>query len=160
MNSDTPKDYIDVLPGAATGLKTVAAGIGPDVFTNPTPCEVYDVRGLANHLFYWAPVLTAAGRGEPAPSDRPAESDVDLAGPDWPDRVPAVVDEIVAAWSSPSAWQGTARYGTTDLPATVAGSIVLVELVVHGWDLARATGRDYPVDPAAADAALEILGWL
>ncbi len=41
------------------------------------------------------------------------------------------------------------RAGGIDLPGEVAGAVAADELVIHGWDLARATGRPYDPDPAA-----------
>ena len=38
------------------------------------------------------------------------------------------------------------RAGGVDLPGEVAGLVALDELVVHGWDVARATGQPYEVD--------------
>jgi uncharacterized protein (TIGR03086 family) len=34
----------------------------------------------------------------------------------------------------------------------VAGLVALDELVVHGWDIARATGQPYDCDPASLEA--------
>jgi uncharacterized protein (TIGR03086 family) len=34
------------------------------------------------------------------------------------------------------------------------GGMLLMELVLHGWDLARATGQEYRLDDATAAAAL------
>ena len=34
-----------------------------------------------------------------------------------------------------------------DLPSEIAGVIALDEVVVHGWDLAVATGQPYAVEP-------------
>ncbi len=39
-------------------------------------------------------------------------------------------------------------------PARWRGSVALTEVVVHGWDLARATGQPYDIDAATADAML------
>jgi uncharacterized protein (TIGR03086 family) len=41
------------------------------------------------------------------------------------------------------------RAGGVDLPGAVAAAVATDELVIHGWDLARATGQDYDPDPAA-----------
>jgi uncharacterized protein (TIGR03086 family) len=41
--------------------------------------------------------------------------------------------------------------GTFELPAELAGGMVLGEFVLHGWDLARATGQSLTVpEPLAA----------
>jgi uncharacterized protein (TIGR03086 family) len=42
--------------------------------------------------------------------------------------------------------------GPIEMPAGVAVLVALDELVVHAWDLARATGQDYVPDPAAVAA--------
>ena len=44
------------------------------------------------------------------------------------------------------------RVGGVDLPGEVAGVVGLDELVVHGWDLAQATGQAYECDPASLAA--------
>ena len=38
------------------------------------------------------------------------------------------------------------RAGGVDLPGEVAGLVALDELVIHGWDVARASGQAYDCD--------------
>ena len=40
------------------------------------------------------------------------------------------------------------------MPAEIMGTVALDELVLHGWDLARATGPPYTCDPASSAAVL------
>ena len=57
------------------------------------------------------------------------------------------IDRVVKAWSEPDAWEGMTRMGgPMELPATMIGGMVLGEFVVHGWDLARATGQGFGWD--------------
>jgi uncharacterized protein (TIGR03086 family) len=44
--------------------------------------------------------------------------------------------------------------GGIPLPGEVAGLVALDEVVLHGWDLARATGQEFRCDPASAEAVL------
>jgi uncharacterized protein (TIGR03086 family) len=43
------------------------------------------------------------------------------------------------------------RVGGVDLPGEVAAVVALDELVVHGWDLARATGQPYKCDRSSLE---------
>ena len=44
------------------------------------------------------------------------------------------------------------------MPASAMGVVALNEVVVHGWDLAVATGQEYRPDPASVQACLEMVG--
>ena len=48
-----------------------------------------------------------------------------------------------------------AEAGGVRMPAEQMGAVALDELVLHGWDLARATGQPFPCDPASTAAVLE-----
>jgi uncharacterized protein (TIGR03086 family) len=58
----------------------------------------------------------------------------------------------VAAWRRPQDWDGTAEAGGITMPAHVAATVALNEVLVHGWDLAVATGQDYKADPSSVKA--------
>jgi uncharacterized protein (TIGR03086 family) len=57
---------------------------------------------------------------------------------------------LAEAWHDPSAWEAMTRAGGIDLPGEVAGLVALDEVVIHGWDLAVATGQPYEPDEATA----------
>jgi uncharacterized protein (TIGR03086 family) len=46
------------------------------------------------------------------------------------------------------------KAGGVDLPGEIAGLVVLDEVLLHGWDLARATGQGYVVTDEEARAVL------
>jgi uncharacterized protein (TIGR03086 family) len=50
---------------------------------------------------------------------------------------------------------GTVRLGTSEMPATLATDILLIELLVHAWDFAKATGQSIKVDDALSAYVLE-----
>src|SRR5262249_36710268 len=62
-----------------------------------------------------------------------------------------------SAWAAPAAWDGATQVGGVDLPGGIAGLIALNEIVLHGWDLATATGQPYDQDPATLQACLDAL---
>jgi hypothetical protein len=53
------------------------------------------------------------------------------------------VGMLADAWQDPQAWEGSTRAGGIEMPAAVVGLVALDELIVHGWDIAVATGQTY-----------------
>lgn len=116
--------------------------IETDQLGAPTPCREYDVGQLVNHLLFWGPSLEGAARKESIPPPEDDDRDIVLTHGDWAVALEAQLERLVAAWSEPVAWEGTTTMGSPmELPAPMVGGMVLGELVVHGWDLARATGQ-------------------
>jgi uncharacterized protein (TIGR03086 family) len=116
---------------------------------DPTPCTEYTVRQLVNHLLVWGPTLAGAGGKQDV---RPPAEGTDLTAGDWTAALAESVDAIVKAWDDPAAWEGSTRMGSEmEMPADLVGGMIAGELVVHGWDLARAAGRDLDVDVDIAE---------
>lgn len=133
----------DLLRTAATHAVPLVRGTADESLGAPTPCAEYDVRALLNHLFAIVVHFQALAAKQSADlSDVPDR----LAEPDWRSRFEAETTKLVTAWSAPGADEGTT--GSMDMPARTVGSMVLLDLTVHIWDLARATGRSCEPDPA------------
>ncbi len=107
----------------------------------PTPCAKFDVKDLINHLEWVAELFESLARKGPMTEQR------SYAG-DFPERA----EGTLAAWSRPEAWEGTSP--AMGMPMTALGHMYLVDMVVHGWDLARATGQGYEPDPEAVARVL------
>ncbi|MGW4050599.1 TIGR03086 family metal-binding protein [Streptomyces sp. NPDC004779] len=108
----------------------------------PTPCAEYDVRALLNHLF--AVVVNFQALAAKEAADFSATPDR-LAEPEWRERFAVETGKLVEAWAAPGAEEGTS--GAMGLPARTVGAMVLLDLTVHAWDLARATGREFEPAP-------------
>ncbi|GEA89987.1 TIGR03086 family metal-binding protein [Cellulomonas cellasea] len=129
----------DLLARAAEPLLRLVPTVPADRLGAPTPCSAWDVRALVEHLLLWAPALEAAGRKAAAPAASATVADLPPGG--WADELVARVRRAVDAWSRPDAWEGDTALDGYTLPAGVVGGMLVGELVVHGWDLARATGH-------------------
>lgn len=137
-------------------LVAIATGVRDDQLDDPTPDEGRTVSQLVGHVLGLVVAFRAAADKELGPL---TDTSPDRAGwPDvedgWREQLGPRGAELVAAWRSPDAWEGMTRAGGVDLPGEVAGLVALDEVVLHGWDLARATGQDYEPDPASAEALL------
>ncbi len=146
---------LDLAPQAAE-LARVVTGIRDDQLGEPTPCADTPVAGLLAHVVGLTTAFRMAAEKTPVPGG-PSASPDDLP-PDWRTRIPAQLDALVEAWQQPSAWEGTAEAGGLVLPAPVAGVVALDEVLVHGWDLAVATGQEYRPDPVSVQTCFDFVG--
>jgi uncharacterized protein (TIGR03086 family) len=145
---------LDLRPATAE-LSRVVMGIGEDQLTLPTPCPAYSVADLADHVGGLAIAFTNAARKAypPGTSPRPSAAAAELE-PGWRDRIAADLAGLAEAWRDPAAYTGETEAGGVPLSGPEAAVVALNEVVVHGWDLARATGQKYAVDEATLDACL------
>jgi len=133
---------VTLMARAAGPFLEIIDGVQWDHWGAPTPCGDYDVYGLVNHLLFWGPSLEGAARKKVVPPPAASDTDLDVTGPDWAAALEAQTGRLVDGWSRPAAWEGTTFMGgQMELPAAMVGGMVVGELVVHGWDLAVATGQ-------------------
>jgi len=144
----------DLAPAAAQ-LARVAAGVNDGQLDAATPCVDWSVAGLLAHVLGFTAASTAAASRTAFPADSP-ELNGNLL-PDWRDRLPGRLDALVLAWRVPEAWDGWAEAGGIRTPADVAGTVALHELVLHGWDLARAIGQAFEAGTASVQVCLDFV---
>ncbi|MCX4701774.1 TIGR03086 family metal-binding protein [Streptomyces sp. NBC_01352] len=148
---------LDLGPQART-VARLAEGVTDEQLSGPTPCPDYAVRNLLGHLAGLAVAFRDAGRKDlGATTDTSPTSALPDIGPGWRQELPKVLEELGDAWRDPAAWTGMTRAGGVDLPGPVAGLVAVDEIMIHGWDLARATGQPYEADPAALQAVHDFL---
>lgn len=129
-------------PGIPDRFRRLAArfgrlvdGVPAGAWENPTPCSEWDTRELVRHVVdSQALFLGLIGRSAPeGPS-----VDVDPAGA-WSASSAAVqsaLDDPAVASEEFDGFFGRTRFDVA------VDRFVCLDLVVHGWDLARATGQD------------------
>ncbi|MGI8693855.1 MAG: TIGR03086 family metal-binding protein [Geodermatophilaceae bacterium] len=140
----------------AQQLTTLLEGLTDDQLAARTPCERSTVGDLLDHLMGLTLAFTFAAQkaGDPAQSSSPPGWSVRNLAPDWRTRLPRQLEDLVAAWREPDAWEGMTEAGGVTLPAEVMGSVAMDELVLHSWDLARGTGQPFEPDPASTAVVL------
>lgn len=141
---------------ALVATRNVFAGIRPDQWHLSTPCTEWDVRQLASHVIaenWWATEL-ANGATIADVGDR---FDGDVLGTDalsaYDDAAAAAAEvfEREGAMSAPCA----VSYGP--VPGSMYCGHRFIDVFVHGWDLAKATGQPTDLDPVLVAACLEIV---
>lgn len=123
-----------------------------------TPCTEWTVADLLIHIRGFAAASTAAAGRRPFTGDEPVMTDA--LGNGWQQELPDRLNQLAVAWADPAAWSGTTEAAGMVTPAGVAGNAALQELLLHGWDLARATGRYFQPDHASVTACLDFVSSL
>jgi uncharacterized protein (TIGR03086 family) len=146
------------LEPAARRLAELLDRVPDSALDAPTPCADMPVAGLLDHLVVLTDAFRAAAAKEPYPAPAPASAE--HLDPQWRSLLPTRLDALVAAWRNPAAGEGTASAGGVEMPAPEMAVVALDELVLHGWDLARATGQHYEPDPADVATIMGFVGAL
>src|ERR1700742_499365 len=146
------------MAAAAAEDARVVAGASAGPLDRPTPCTDWDLRTLLNHTILWtAYSAERRARDEKLP-DELMSTDF-TAQPGYDQAYAAQLDRAVAAWSDPAAWNRELNVMGNPTPSDGVGALLLAEMVLHGWDVARATGQDFhcdgPVLAAAAQAVAD-----
>jgi uncharacterized protein (TIGR03086 family) len=148
---------VDLGP-AAQRLADLVARVGDDELDKPTPCPSYALGDLIEHVGGLALAFTAAANKDGGRyADMQPSGDAARLGGGWRVRIPRDLATLAEAWRDPAAWAGTTRIAGSDGPAEVIGLSAADELVVHGWDVARATGQPYACEPELLAAAESFL---
>ena len=150
---------IDLQP-ASDRLARVLAAISDDDLGRPTPCPDMTIGDLVDHVGMFSKAFADVARKDTSGlAGEGAQPPADAANlePGWRQRIADDLDALVAAWRDPAAWDGMTKAGGIDLPGEIAGLVALDELVVHGWDLAVATGQQYEVPSHEITAALSFI---
>ncbi|MFI5807411.1 TIGR03086 family metal-binding protein [Streptomyces sp. NPDC051561] len=146
-----PTAVVFDLEPAAREVVRLLDGVSDARLDGPTPCEEFSVRDLLAHLL----TLSAAFR-DAAGKRTPAAGDGGLPV-DWRRLLPRRLTELTEVWRDADAWEGSTVAGGVTLPAGVAAQVALDELVLHGWDLARATGQHFTCDRASLQVVYALL---
>ncbi len=136
--------------------RSVVAGIDRVQWGDASPCDGWDVQALLNHLVagnLWAAEL-GSGHTIEEVGDR-LDGDVlggnALAAYDTSAEAAAATFEVPGALDAPCA----VSYGP--VPGSVYAGHRFIDVLIHGWDLATATGQDATLDPELVDAAYRLL---
>lgn len=144
-----PRPYYD---RALLWVRDLMADVRPDQLGDATPCPEFDVRTLLGHLLATVDRARVIGEGRDPFSTPTIVTGVPDDG--WVDALHEASERMWAVWSDDTRLDApvTVPWGTVPGRAALWG--YLGEAVVHGWDLALATGQDSEAEPDLALAAL------
>ncbi|HET9420534.1 MAG TPA: TIGR03086 family metal-binding protein [Nocardioides sp.] len=142
-------ELIDFGPATAT-MRRLVLGTRDDQLGDPTPCGDYTVGDLVQHVGGLTLAFTGAAHKQPVPgADQGGTGDASKLETGWRLLIARDLEVLTESWRNPTAYQGSTMAGPVELPGSEAAVVALNEVVVHGWDLATATGQRYAVDPTS-----------
>ena len=146
-------ETIDFGP-ATSAVARLVRGVRDDQLDGATPCPAYTVGDLLDHVGGLAIAFRDAATKDTPPGGAQPRADASNLGDGWRDRIAGDLDALAAAWRDPAAYDGMTMAGPVEMPGEIAALVALNEVVVHGWDLARATAQEYAPDEAVVLASL------
>ncbi len=135
---------------ALAATEKVVAGIGPDDWGAPTPCAEWDVRGLLNHVVagnWWAAALA----GGATIAQVGTRLDGDVLGADPLRAYQRSAEGAAAAFDAPGALSAPCAVSYGPVSGELYAGHRFIDVLIHGWDLAVATGQDPTLDPELAE---------
>jgi uncharacterized protein (TIGR03086 family) len=135
-------DVLSQLDQLGPLLIEVVDGVPTDKLDNPTPCASFTVGGVLEHMIGGATAFAAAFRGT-QPGTPDTRNVLRAFGP--------ALADLAAAIGSPGALERTIRTPFGEMTGDTFARFVVLDGLVHGWDLATATGQRYaPPDKLVA----------
>jgi uncharacterized protein (TIGR03086 family) len=147
-------DAVELFRGATATWLAHLRQVSPEQWKDPTPCPEWDVHTLVNHIVgeqrWMQPLLDGATIAEVGD-----QFDGDLLGEEPTSVAESAAAEAMGAVPPAVATGRIAHLSFGDTPADEYVRGVAVDLLIHTWDLAAATGGERQLDPALVEAAAE-----
>ena len=118
-----------------------ARAVPDDAWDNPAPCEGWAARDVVRHVVEWMPEFLADASDARIPDGPSVDDDPVAAWQTLNDGIQAVLDDPQLAVSEFSHHVA----GTHTLQDAIS-MFILGDVLIHTWDLARATGVDETLD--------------
>jgi uncharacterized protein (TIGR03086 family) len=147
------QDTVNEIDLALSTTAGLVQRIAAEQWTAPTPCAGWDVATVVNHVVGGMRLYTAELTGIPADG---AHED-DWLGNDPLGAYRDAATQVLAAWHTPGAEQHLISLSFGTVPAPLAAIVELTEIVVHGLDVAVATGQEDQVDQAQSGRLLALM---
>jgi uncharacterized protein (TIGR03086 family) len=151
-------DAMDALDASAERMVELVGQVGPGQWSGPTPCAEWNVRTLVGHLVATRQAYRALLGGASAADLIPfAGRQGEAAGSDPVARLRGAVRSVRAAFGEPGALERTVHHPVGDIAGSQLLALLVMDSVIHSWDLATAIGVDAGLDEQLVDGVYGFL---
>lgn len=148
--ADTPAERFRRVAGRFSDVAHRIDALGPGGWSRPVPCAGWVARDVVTHLVGWVPFVIGRS-GLPVPS--PSEADAAAAPAAAWDQLAAGLQGLLDDPASATTEFDAGPPGRLTVEGAI-GMIVLGDVLVHTWDLARSIGLDVRLDPVIVPGML------
>jgi uncharacterized protein (TIGR03086 family) len=138
-------DGIDDLRRALDQTGLVVDAVEPEQGGLATPCDRWSVKDLVDHIVSGLAVFRRMALGEPR-----GEFHGELGNDDWAGQYKSRAGELLSTWRELAAGGGDGQKPPSE---TILG-LTTMDVVIHGWDLAQATGQQPSFDTDLGERVL------
>jgi uncharacterized protein (TIGR03086 family) len=141
---------------ALGATRRFVAGVSESEWSDPTPCAAWNVGELLNHVVagnWWAAELARGATIEEVGS----RLDGDQLGDDAHDAYDRSAEAAAAAFEAPGVLDAPCAVSYGPVPGLVYAGHRFIDILIHGWDLAVATGQDRALQPDLVDACWAVV---
>jgi uncharacterized protein (TIGR03086 family) len=144
-NAAASADPVELYRRATARASEIARRVEPDQLGDPTPCSAWSVQDLLDHLTGGTEYLLAAiEQREPVPHQGTTAADFEAG-------VAAVLDGLAAPGASDRTCMSPLGF---EWPVGQAVAGTFMDVLIHTFDLARATGQAERLDPDLVEACV------
>lgn len=144
---------LTLLERSFDATEELLGGVDEQRWTSASPCEDMDAHTLVEHLVGGLVQFAAVGAGTPV-ADISFERTFPVGGEAH--EYDAAGDRMLSVWSESGVAGRTYSMPWGDTPGSALLGFMLIEQVTHGWDIAKAIGREPPYDTELVEATLDL----
>ncbi len=161
MTEASMPNPVELFEKTTSNTRKIVSGVKQDQLDDSTPCTEWSVRDVVNHLIGQTELTSAGlsgnpgeiGAGQPPKSSYADETDANKLS----DAYEAEVSKLLKAANEPGALEKSVPMPSGEMPIGQLLMGVAMDHLVHGWDIAKATGQDTTLDPDLVQASYGIL---
>jgi uncharacterized protein (TIGR03086 family) len=144
---------LDDLTHAQSAVAALLGSLAPDEWSRPSPCSEWGVLAVVRHLHVGERAFATSLGGTPYDLAALTAEVSELPIAELPAAYAAGAAALRAALAAADP-AGAFPTGLGPMSPVAIDRLRTVEALVHGWDVARGTGRPLTVDDAAAERAI------
>ena len=145
------EDRGKLLTQAIDAMRARVANVQPDQWNAPTPCTEWTAKDVVNHVVMGSSVIAGLFAGKKW-EEAFGGSQGDQVGDDPLSAFDAAAGPAREAVAQPGAMERMVNFARGDMPGAGFAAMMFSDILIHTWDLAKATGQDAALPAELVDA--------